>query len=433
MCSSAVAERFSWGSTLRQIRLSVKRFKRYHLFRLSLVVIGIGLVIGLESAINPPPPLDPSALYVAPDGDDTQDGAYDRPFLTLRAALRALPGGGTLYIRAGTYTEAINNLIPGGTPDNPTMVAAFPGEDVRLYPPETATRGLYFAQETSVYIVVDGLIIDAARVTNDGVKINNGAHHITLQNCEIMNAPGHGVHISRDTSQYNRLIGVRIHDNGIVDGVPDAFRHGVYIQASYNQVVGATIYANGGNGVQIRRHEDTLPPIGNQVRDSRVYAQDRGVVVLDAVDTVIINNIFDNNDVGVQLQVDTYGTQIWNNTFYANRAGIVLNPRAGNPSILNNLIAASTEIGVQIPPGITFAAFRANLIADNAVDVTPRILLPDNRIGAAYAPALTDPAAGNFRLSHDSAAINAGTPLPDGALEARARGVALDIGALEFP
>jgi nitrous oxidase accessory protein NosD len=351
--------------------------------RLRAVLVVLLVVLACSAYLFTRPRIDPDALYVAPYGDDAHDGSADRPFRTLRMALRALPSGGTLYMRAGTYPEAINNTIRGGSPDDPTVVAAYPGETVRLYPPESAVRALYFAQPTSAYIVVDGLTVDAARVSNDGVKIHLGAHHITLQNTEIRGAPGHGVHISRAATQYNHLIDVYIHHNGIDDaGTRNPYRHGVYIQSSANAIIRSRIAFNGGNGVQIRRQDDAEPPIGNSIRDSVLTDHDRGVVVLEAVETVITGNIIERNRVGVQLQIEADGAQVWHNIINANETGIGLHPRAHDSSIIGNVIIASRDIGVSVPANLTFAAFRDNVIVNNQVNVPSYFVMPGNRIGS---------------------------------------------------
>src|SRR5688572_20030106 len=108
-----------------------------------------------------------ATYYVAPTGNDSQDptvdstaGTIGKPFRTLNYAVRFLKPGETLFIRAGTYAEALIDNIPAGTSwSAPVTVSAYQNEPVTLRPPAGATWVLHFYERQS-YIVVNGLVLD---------------------------------------------------------------------------------------------------------------------------------------------------------------------------------------------------------------------------------------------------------------------------------
>ena len=80
-------------------------------------------------------------LYIAVNGDDRNDGSIDKPVKTLQRAceiakgINAKNGGLTIYFREGTYSQESGFNIPpslNGSEENPTFIAAYPGERVTL-------------------------------------------------------------------------------------------------------------------------------------------------------------------------------------------------------------------------------------------------------------------------------------------------------------
>jgi parallel beta-helix repeat protein len=67
------------------------------------------------------------AVFVAPSGDDTRAGDRAAPLKTIAAALRAVPNGGTIVLRAGSYHEEV--LVP---PQRRVTIQPYPGEEVWL-------------------------------------------------------------------------------------------------------------------------------------------------------------------------------------------------------------------------------------------------------------------------------------------------------------
>jgi hypothetical protein len=56
-----------------------------------------------------------ATYYVAITGSNANAGTEASPFRTLNKGVRVLKLGDTLYIKSGTYAEALRDTIPGGT------------------------------------------------------------------------------------------------------------------------------------------------------------------------------------------------------------------------------------------------------------------------------------------------------------------------------
>lgn len=69
----------------------------------------------------------PKLFVDAVRGDDGQPGTEAAPLRTLKAALRKLKPGDTLYLRGGTYYEHVS-LSQSGTAEAPITVGSYPGE-----------------------------------------------------------------------------------------------------------------------------------------------------------------------------------------------------------------------------------------------------------------------------------------------------------------
>lgn len=113
--------------------------------------------------VSVPPAALAQVYYVAPNGDDANPGAIDRPWRTIQKAANTLTAGETVYIRAGTYREQV---VPqhSGSAGNFITYAAYPGETVTI---DGATvslpewEGLFYVSNKS-YIKISGL-----RMIND--------------------------------------------------------------------------------------------------------------------------------------------------------------------------------------------------------------------------------------------------------------------------
>jgi len=83
-------------------------------------------------------PASVNQLYVAENGNDSNNGSFNQPFLTIKAALAASTSGTSVHVAPGTYTEANPITIPSGV--------ALIGDNLRSVTilPQTATADLFY-------------------------------------------------------------------------------------------------------------------------------------------------------------------------------------------------------------------------------------------------------------------------------------------------
>jgi hypothetical protein len=101
-------------------------------------------------------PAEAATYYVATTGLDSNPGTQAAPFQTIAKGLSVMGAGDTLYLREGTYAEAINSqsqTIPTGTSwSNPVTIASYPGEYATLAPSGVGNVILLNSYSTSYHI-----------------------------------------------------------------------------------------------------------------------------------------------------------------------------------------------------------------------------------------------------------------------------------------
>ena len=81
-------------------------------------------------------------IYVAPTGDDANDGSISSPYKTIRKAIEAAQPGTSIFLREGTYTppppdqimlsnaanayDCVYALEKNGTADSPILLSGYP-------------------------------------------------------------------------------------------------------------------------------------------------------------------------------------------------------------------------------------------------------------------------------------------------------------------
>ncbi|MGE0548997.1 MAG: DUF1565 domain-containing protein [Kofleriaceae bacterium] len=80
-----------------------------------------------------------TARFVAPTGDDNGPGTQERPFRTIQRALSAVPPGTDVFIRGGRYYEDVVIRDVQGTPSQPIVLRAMPGDIVYVEGARAAT------------------------------------------------------------------------------------------------------------------------------------------------------------------------------------------------------------------------------------------------------------------------------------------------------
>jgi hypothetical protein len=356
----------------------------------------------------------PEGYYVSPTGNDASNGSIGEPWRTIMRGISALGPGDTLYIREGTYAEALGGFPSGTSWDAPVIIAAYPGERVVIRP-ASANRVAYFT--SCHHVILDGFVLDGANVGYNVIKITSEAHHIRVQNSEIMGAPESGILVTNHgsvLSDSNEFLNLDVHDNG-----PG---HGIYLESSNNLVDRCLIHHNQGWGVHVyngsypNESADNNVVSNNAMYDNaRTDNRARGFVLGCGSGNLAYNNLVWGNDHGIQIGFDASDSKVYNNVVYANRG-----------------------IGVQIRSDSDDAVVRNNIIYQNGGEAISDLgsgTLQDHNL-VATDPEFVDASIHDFHLQSTSPAIDAGATLDevpdDFDRVARPQGAGYDIGAYEF-
>ena len=287
----------------------------------------------------------PATLYVAPNGNDTNDGRTpDRPTTLTRATQIAQPGD-TIYLRGGTYPIQ-NRFTRSGTATQPITWTSHPGE----------------------WAILDGS--DQTPVTS-GDRIWIQANWNVFANFEIRNSPQEGIqlyqahdnlltHLITHHNHYsgilvmqsnrNRFEYVTTHDNydefnqwgrqgDDADGISisSGDRNSVYRMISYN---------NSDDGIDTWRSTNTTIDSSITFGNGRgAYGNGNGIKAggnYDTVNTLVINTIAFNNKANGFDDNTGQGVRFYNNTAYGNNGYAFA---FGNTTTLHNNLAYGSPIG----------------------------------------------------------------------------------------
>ena len=350
-----------------------------------------------------------ATYYVDTAGSDSNPGTSGSPFLTVTKGASVLAPGDTCYVRSGIYAQSLFDAVPTGNPSQPVTISKDPAAaagTVTLQPPGTAARVLSFATPVS-YITIAGLVLDGVHVTSDCVKITSGAHHITVADCEIQNAPnGQGVLITSEESSFNQILRCRIHDNGQND-----LQHGIYINKSNSNLVeSCELYNSLGYGI----HQFDGPMSGNIYRRNLIH-NTHGLLLSSGSNNEANYNVFYENEGDLIVRYAETNSRLYNNTAYAGTRGVWLDTTVSGITVRNCISYLHTD-------------FNGNYINEGSGTISDHNLLGVN-------PMFVNAAGHNFRLLAGSPAINAGVNVGltldyDGMVVPI--GPLPDIGAFEF-
>jgi parallel beta-helix repeat protein len=300
-----------------------------------------------------------NTYYVASTGSDSNPGTIAQPFLTIAHGLSVMAGGDTLFIRAGSYAEGINNNVKSGLSwSQPTTISAYQSEAVTLQPTSASSRGLYLGTDTS-YVVFQNLIFDCINTTLDGVKLTkdsgstNGANHNKMVGCEVKNPAENGILISDASGvghcDYNQFINCKVHDGRILTN-PGHY-HGFYIESNNNLVDGCQMYNMQAYGLQVFASAGNNCS-NNTVRNCIVHdnAKDGsstgGMILGTGSNNTAYNNEVYNVPRGIKTGQGDKSTTIYFNSIYnCSVYGIALSDSGAastNPVVENNIVSNST-------------------------------------------------------------------------------------------
>jgi parallel beta-helix repeat protein len=355
---------------------------------------------------------------------DDGAGAPNRPFCRIGAAAARATPGDTVEVASGTYAERV--AVPSGTAAAPITFTAAPGATVVV-----TGQANGFSVSGRHHVTIRGFVV--SDTTSHGIAVQ-GSSHIALVGNTVRHAgspaPGQtasGIRLSDVTDSV--VVGNIVHDNtsygiNVVDG------------STRNAIDSNRVFANAMGWQRAASGIRLFASPGNTVTRNLTHAnEDSGIeFVTGSSDNLAAGNVsHGNGDHGI----DTYrspGVRIVGNTVHGNRhaAGIDVEADSHGATIRNN-IAVGNGVTVDGVPPRTKGNIRVDassqpgttLDSDLVWQASPeernivwgpvsyetldgfRAVAPGQEAhGIEADPRWRDPAAGDFRLTAGSPAID---------------------------
>ncbi len=221
-------------------------------------------------ATRTPAPLQEAPMYyVAPDGDDANDGTESAPWATLQKAADTVVPGSTVFVREGVYDQRVDINVSGSEAEGPITFRNHPDE----------------------HPVLDGTNLEVPNGQSGMVTIDS-QRYVTIQGFEIRNywtsEAGHnpvGIFVT-GAADHVRILDNHIHEMGTTfegRNGGDAFGIAVY-GTDPGHAIGDLVIA------------------GNEVDHLRLGSSE-SLVLNGNVDgfEVIDNVVHDNNNIGIDV------------------------------------------------------------------------------------------------------------------------------------
>jgi parallel beta-helix repeat protein len=142
------------------------------------------------------------AYYVATTGNDANPGTQSQPWRTIQRAANTLVAGDTVYVRAGTYDEAVTP-VRSGRGELYITYQAYPNETVVVNGGGSRSEGFRLTNGQS-HIVIDGFTISGQTWT--GISLY-GASNIVIRNNTIRDWGIFGIMSDAPSNSYVEIAG----------------------------------------------------------------------------------------------------------------------------------------------------------------------------------------------------------------------------------
>ena len=366
------------------------------------------LTAGLQVPLPAPPPaVVDKNRYVAPDGNDANDGTNGKPWHTIQHAAELAKPGDIIVVRAGTYEPF--HTMRGGTAAKPITFLAegnvIIGPPGGLRPAERQAKTLpelYRLDNIHIhfcdYIVIDGFKVQRAGRCGICVVDSRG---VVLRN-----------NVVNDARVFGILTGFAVEVqilNNKTSGTLE--QHGIYVSNSRDEhdnpiIRGNESFANNYSGIQVNgdcKSGGDGSISGAIIENNVVHDNEsKGMSLISMSDSVVQNNLIYNNGktsgaAGIHLTDEiscgrpSSGNVIVNNTVdEPTMAGIRLTDGAADNIIFNNLIISPHPV--------------VDEVNDNKIDRLSNVLLQSD------AGVFINPLLGDFRLFSAGPANGVGLP-----------------------
>jgi hypothetical protein len=407
-----------------------------------------------------------------PAASDANPGSEALPWLTIQHAADTVVAGDTVYIKAGTYNEAVT-VQNSGAAGNPIVYSAYPGHSVTVdgngisFPggwgglvditarSHIRVTGLRIANSTASGILAEDssfITIDRMRTfstESSGIGVWGCSNVIIDRNeVELANNGPSQEHISVAGTEVFQVSNNLVHHGG------PGGKEGICIKdgSSNGRAFGNHVHHVARTGLYVDawdKHTFNIEVFGNLVHDcahGMQFASEQGGLLENLK---IYDNVFFGNQIyGIQAHDccspppshPVQNVEIVNNTLYNNGLGGwgpgigIGNPEATGLVIRNNVLSQNNADQIEVVDEANVAA------SHNLIDGPSTFTGADPVLGS---PLFVDAAGADFHLQRSSPGIDSGTPLNaprrdyDGVrrpLDGDDDGTAAyDIGAYELP
>jgi parallel beta-helix repeat protein len=244
--------------------------------------------------------------YVAASGDDRGPGTEAKPFQTIAKAVGQTTAGDVVYVKAGTYVEALS-VTRSGEDEKPIILSCAPDDlgKVVLTPPKAFVeknpgKAVITLSSGARNVWINGLVIVGPKGRPEAPKMDTyGANGITWAN-----KAGPGCRATNNVICRNVHCGLKemshggtkilMEGNVIFDNGTEGRDHGIYAPSDEHTINGNLIFDNAGYGV----HAYSTPKRLTITRNV-IFGNKAGGIIVGGSDNKVLNNVAAGNAVGM--------------------------------------------------------------------------------------------------------------------------------------
>ncbi len=290
-----------------------QRISHFHV-KVMLNLVGL-IIVTLITSFNIQAQTTSTSYYVAPDGDNNNPGTYTQPWQTIEYAANnsQIKPGDTVFIRAGTYNEYIQQGI-SGSPGNPITYKNYPGE----MPVITGSGTWRWHILEQSYIRIEGLTF--RNFEKGGIQIrarNDSITGIEVLNCTfenqgpLNNEGAKTIHVTTTDTDHmvtnvtirgNHLENVDTGDHPAIQVAGDSH----YVQVVDNYIESTTSIAIGVAGRPDIDQPTNILIKGNEITDHGSAGKYSAGIYLDGAgeNIVVEENIIYGGQQGIKVSLE---------------------------------------------------------------------------------------------------------------------------------
>lgn len=312
-----------------------------------MVQLGLALVLWIIPALA-----SSATYYVAPTGNNANNGSEAAPWATVKKAVDTMVAGDTTYLRGGTFVETAEvRFARSGTASAPITLKAYPNETpiISFSDPSNGTHRVVIWNSSGANVAIGWIVIEGITFEDCAVGVRfYSAHDVTVRNNAFRNNRyhgmlGNGTRILIDRNIFN-------HNGGFdtCSPIPSGCirEHGLYMNGSDITITNNLFYDNLAYGIVLNGSSSAV--FNSAVHPSAEYANSYRWIIANNTfaynryrggitvwgnlcnDARIENNIFYENSVSVSSAPQgiectgcslSTGIKIRNNHFYASGSG----------------------------------------------------------------------------------------------------------------